>query len=98
MGSWVFNDCCREEFHGVVFSIEKIHRDGRQQVKGGSNQPSAKQLQLRVGVKPTLADCLDGLMVLYDMHRSEYGAFSMSWKIYDISLCLCFCFYNRQRR
>ncbi|XP_050267937.1 uncharacterized protein At5g43822 isoform X1 [Quercus robur] len=61
-----------EEFHGIVFSIEKIHRDGRQQVKGGSNQPSAKQLQLRVGVKPTLADCLDGLMVLYDMHHSEY--------------------------
>ncbi|KAM3711038.1 hypothetical protein ACB098_01G079300 [Castanea mollissima] len=61
-----------EEFHGIVFSIEKIHRDGRQQVKGGSNQPSAKQLQLRVGVKPTLADCLDGLMVLYGMHHSEY--------------------------
>lgn len=99
MGLWVFNDCCREEFHGIVFSIEKIHRDGRQQVKGGSNQPSAKQLQLRVGVKPTLADCLDGLMVLYDMHHSEYGAFSMSGKsmIFPYA-CVFLVFYNHQRR
>ena len=61
MGLWVFNDCCSEEFHGIVFSIEKIHRDGRQQVKGGSNQPSAKQLQLRVGVNPLLLIAWMGL-------------------------------------
>ncbi|KAE8126044.1 hypothetical protein FH972_020797 [Carpinus fangiana] len=61
-----------EEFHGIVLSIEKIHRDGRQQIKGGSSKPSAKQLQQRVGIKPSLADCLDGLMVLYDMHHLEY--------------------------
>ncbi|XP_062159455.1 uncharacterized protein At5g43822 isoform X2 [Alnus glutinosa] len=61
-----------EEFHRIVLSIEKIHGDSRQQIKGGSGKPSAKQLQQRIGIKPSLADCLDGLMVLYDMHHSEY--------------------------
>ncbi|VVA35615.1 PREDICTED: At5g43822 [Prunus dulcis] len=62
-----------EEFHGIVLSLGKIHRDGRQMVKGGgSNQLTVKQLQQRVGVKPRLADCLDGLMLLQDMHCSEY--------------------------
>ncbi|XP_041017817.1 uncharacterized protein At5g43822 isoform X3 [Juglans microcarpa x Juglans regia] len=61
-----------EEFHGIVFSIEKIHRDSKQQIKGGSSKPNAKQLQQRVGIKPSLVDCLDGLLVLYDMHNSEY--------------------------
>lgn len=57
-----------EEFRGVVSSIEKIHRDGRQLVRGVSTQ----QLQQRVGVKPTLADCLSGLERLHEMHNSEY--------------------------
>ncbi|XP_009355348.1 uncharacterized protein At5g43822 isoform X1 [Pyrus x bretschneideri] len=62
-----------EEFHVIVLSLGKIHRDGRQMVKGGgSSQLSVKQLQQRVGVKPSLADCLDGLMLLQDMHCSEY--------------------------
>ncbi|KAI3424027.1 uncharacterized protein J3R85_010679 [Psidium guajava] len=61
-----------EEFHGVVMSLEKIHRDSKQLVKGGSGQLSVKHLQQRVGVKPCLQDCLDGLMILYEMHRSEY--------------------------
>ncbi|KAI6688493.1 hypothetical protein NL676_025321 [Syzygium grande] len=61
-----------EEFHGVVMSLEKIHRDGKQLVQGGSWQPSVKHLQQRVGVKPCLQDCLDGLMILYEMHCSEY--------------------------
>lgn len=61
-----------EEFHGIVVSLEKILRDGKQLVKGGSMQPTMKQMQLRVGVKPCLADCLDGLRLLYEMHRSEY--------------------------
>ncbi|XP_056177253.1 uncharacterized protein At5g43822 isoform X2 [Syzygium oleosum] len=60
-----------EEFHGVVMSLEKIHRDGKQLVKGGSRQPSVKHLQQRVGVKPCLQDCLDGLMILYEMHCSD---------------------------
>ncbi|XP_044495637.1 uncharacterized protein At5g43822-like isoform X1 [Mangifera indica] len=61
-----------EEFQGIVLSIEKLYRDGRQLVKGGSNQLTVKQLQQRVGVKPCLADCLDGLMILHDMHYSEF--------------------------
>lgn len=68
---------CREEFHAVVISLEKIVRDGRQLVKGGGSiQPKVAQLQQRIGIKPSLADCLEGLVQLHDMHRSEYGCFS----------------------
>lgn len=63
----------RAEFHGVVLSLGKIHRDGKQMMKGGSGQPSLKRMKQRVGVKPSLADCLDGLMLLHEMHHSEYG-------------------------
>lgn len=54
-------------------SLERIVRDGRQLVKGGSLQPKIGQLQQRIGVKPSLADCLEGLTQLHDMHQSEYG-------------------------
>ncbi|KAL6183856.1 hypothetical protein ACLB2K_045266 [Fragaria x ananassa] len=60
-----------EQFHGIVLSLGRIHRDGRQMIKGGSSQLSFKQLQQRVGVKPSLADCVDGLMLLQDMHCSD---------------------------
>ena len=62
----------RKEFHGIVLSLEKIVRDGRQLVKGGSVKLTMKQLQQRIGVKPSLADCLDGLSLLHEMHQSEY--------------------------
>ena len=62
----------RGEFHGIVFSLEKILRDSWQLVKGGSIQVTPKQLQQRIGIKPCLADCLDGLRLLYEMHQSEY--------------------------
>lgn len=61
-----------EEFHQVVLYLEKIYREGKQLAKSGSNQPSKKQLNLRIGVKPCLADCLDGLKLLHEMHHSEY--------------------------
>ncbi|GFP84781.1 uncharacterized protein at5g43822 [Phtheirospermum japonicum] len=61
-----------DEFHGVVFSIHKIVRDSKQLVKVGSSQLPAKQLKQHVGIKPTLAYCLDGLRLLEEMHRSEY--------------------------
>ncbi|KAM7513979.1 hypothetical protein LguiA_003562 [Lonicera macranthoides] len=61
-----------EDFRAVVLSLEKIHRDGRQLVKRGSNQPTTKQLQQRIGIKPTLADCLEGLRLLHEMHQAEY--------------------------
>ncbi|GLU20260.1 hypothetical protein SLE2022_364700 [Rubroshorea leprosula] len=61
-----------EEFHCIVLSLEKIQRQGKQLVKGGSNQPTKKQLELKIGVKPSLAGCLDGLVLLHEMHHSEY--------------------------
>ncbi|XP_052195143.1 uncharacterized protein At5g43822 isoform X2 [Diospyros lotus] len=60
------------EFHGIVFSLEKILQDSRQLVKGGSTQVTPKQLHQQIGIKPCLADCLDGLRLLYEMHQSEY--------------------------
>ncbi|CAN4118857.1 unnamed protein product [Withania somnifera] len=38
----------------------------------GSVQITVKQLQQRVGIKPCIADCLDGLSLLAEMHQSEY--------------------------
>ncbi|KAF5953567.1 hypothetical protein HYC85_006423 [Camellia sinensis] len=67
----------REEFHGIVFFLNKILRDGRQLVKAGSIQAAPKQLQQRIGIKPSLADCLDGLSLIYEMHQSEYGNYSL---------------------
>lgn len=61
-----------EEFHGVVQFLEKSLRDGRQLIKGGSAHVTPKKLQQRIGIKPSLADCLDGLNLLYEMHHSEY--------------------------
>nr|XP_009760527.1 PREDICTED: uncharacterized protein At5g43822 [Nicotiana sylvestris]XP_009760528.1 PREDICTED: uncharacterized protein At5g43822 [Nicotiana sylvestris]XP_009760529.1 PREDICTED: uncharacterized protein At5g43822 [Nicotiana sylvestris]XP_009760530.1 PREDICTED: uncharacterized protein At5g43822 [Nicotiana sylvestris]XP_009760531.1 PREDICTED: uncharacterized protein At5g43822 [Nicotiana sylvestris]XP_009760532.1 PREDICTED: uncharacterized protein At5g43822 [Nicotiana sylvestris]XP_009760533.1 PR len=61
-----------ENFRSVVLSLEKMVRDGRQLVKGGYTQVTVKQLQQRVGVKPSIADCLDGLKLLCEMHQSEY--------------------------
>ncbi|XP_027357700.1 uncharacterized protein At5g43822 [Abrus precatorius] len=61
-----------EEFHCIVLSLEKIHRDGRQLVKGGSSRLTMKQLQQQVGIKPRLIDCLDGLMFLHEIYNSEY--------------------------
>ncbi|KAL6493282.1 hypothetical protein OROGR_033041 [Orobanche gracilis] len=60
-----------EEIYGVVSSIEKIVRHSKQLVKVGSSQLSAKQLKQQVGIKPTLAYCLDGLRLLEEMHQSE---------------------------
>ncbi|XP_043718995.1 uncharacterized protein At5g43822 isoform X1 [Telopea speciosissima] len=61
-----------EEFHGIVVSLEKILRDGRQQVKGGSMSPGTNQMQLRIGIRPSLADCLEGLRLIHEMYHSEY--------------------------
>ena len=60
----------REEFRLIVLSLEKMHRDGKQLVNQGSAN-SKKKLRQRIGVKPCLEDCLDGLMRLHDMHQSE---------------------------
>ncbi|XP_010671271.2 uncharacterized protein At5g43822 isoform X1 [Beta vulgaris subsp. vulgaris] len=61
-----------EEFHKIVLSLEKMVRDSKQLLGGGSRQPSTKQLQQRMGIKPSISDCLDGLVILQEMHKSEY--------------------------
>ncbi|KAL8456928.1 hypothetical protein ACS0TY_034960 [Phlomoides rotata] len=61
-----------EEFHGIVSSLEKVVRDSRQLIKVGSTQQTVKQLKQRIGIKPTLANCLDGIKLLQEMHQSEY--------------------------
>ncbi|GAV76695.1 hypothetical protein CFOL_v3_20168 [Cephalotus follicularis] len=60
------------DFHVIVLSLEKICRDSKQLVKGGSSQPTMKQMQQRIGVKPSLQACVNGLMLLHEMHHSEY--------------------------
>ncbi|XP_074320381.1 uncharacterized protein At5g43822 [Silene latifolia] len=61
-----------EEFHGIVLFLEKMVRDSKQQMRGGSHRLSTKQLQQRIGVKPSVSDCLEGLATLQEMHSSEY--------------------------
>ncbi|KAK6249613.1 hypothetical protein SCA6_003618 [Theobroma cacao] len=61
-----------EEFRAVVLSLDKLQRDGKQLAQGGSNQMNRKQLQQRIGVKPSLTNCMDGLMLLHEMHLAEY--------------------------
>lgn len=61
----------REEFRGVVSSLEKAVRDGKQLVEMGSTRLTSEQLKQRIGIKPTLADCLEGLRILAEMHQSE---------------------------
>ncbi|ESQ44629.1 hypothetical protein EUTSA_v10003275mg [Eutrema salsugineum] len=58
-----------EEFRGCVLTFEKLHRDGSQTLK---MELSKKRAEERIGVKPCIADCLEGLSLLYDMHQSEY--------------------------
>lgn len=61
-----------EEFRQVVLYLEKIQREGKQLAIRSSNQATKKQLNVRTGIKPSLADCLDGLKLLHEMHHSEY--------------------------
>lgn len=61
-----------EEFRLVVLSLEKVHRDAIQLVKWSSKQEIKKRLQHKIGLKPSLGDCLEGLKLLHEMHLSEY--------------------------
>ncbi|KAJ0616993.1 putative casein Kinase 2 substrate [Helianthus annuus] len=61
-----------EELNIIILSLAKTYRDAKQQLKGGSIQFSTKQLNYRIGVKPSIADCLEGLRLLHEMHQSEY--------------------------
>ncbi|CAH2046565.1 unnamed protein product [Thlaspi arvense] len=58
-----------EEFKGCVLTFEKLRRDGSQSLKV---ETSKKRVKERIGVKPCIADCLEGLSLLYEMHQAEY--------------------------
>ncbi|MFS7916161.1 putative casein Kinase 2 substrate [Helianthus anomalus] len=61
-----------DELNIIILSLAKTYRDATQQLKGGSIQFSTKQLSYRLGVKPSIADCLEGLRLLHEMYQSEY--------------------------
>lgn len=61
-----------DEFNKVVKSLKKIWQDGCHLLKGETQQPTLQQMQMRVGLRPSLSDCLDGLKAIYEMHLSEY--------------------------
>ncbi|CAI9116515.1 OLC1v1017685C7 [Oldenlandia corymbosa var. corymbosa] len=83
-----------EDFCGVCTTLEKMARDGAQLIKGGSSISSAKQQQQGVGIKPSVAVCLDGLRLLSEMHRSEYHLkVSVVAALGKVALNLC-CFYT----
>ncbi|KAK1261458.1 hypothetical protein QJS04_geneDACA008671 [Acorus gramineus] len=72
------------EFHGIVICFEKLIRDGNQLLKGGTTL-SDRQMQLRIGLLPSLTYCLEGLKNIYEMHHSEYSLKSsvisaLTWK------------------
>jgi hypothetical protein len=60
----------REEFSGLAKGFSKALLNTKQMVRGGSVL-TTKQMQLQVGILPTIADCLDGLQKLSDMHQAE---------------------------
>ncbi|CAM6115991.1 unnamed protein product [Calypogeia fissa] len=60
------------ELKRVRNSLEKLWRDGQQLVRAEKNL-TPKQLQQRVGPRPSLQDCTDGLYSLYQMHCDEYN-------------------------
>jgi len=59
-----------EKLNGVARALNKALRDTKQMVRGGSAL-TLKQIQLEVGILPTIAECLDGLRTLCEMHQAE---------------------------
>ncbi|XP_062206043.1 uncharacterized protein At5g43822 isoform X2 [Phragmites australis] len=73
-----------EEFNGIVKALNKALRNTTQMVKGGSSL-TTKQMQLQVGILPTVAECLDGLRTFCEMHQDEFALKSsiisfLTWK------------------
>jgi hypothetical protein len=60
---------CRAEMEKIVKQFEKLSRDGFQLLK--AEKATVKQAEQRVGPRPSLNDCVEGLQNLYIMHRDE---------------------------
>ncbi|CAM6104064.1 unnamed protein product [Calypogeia fissa] len=60
------------ELKRVRNSLEKIWCDGQQLLRA-EKQLTPQQQHQRVGPRPSLQDCLDGLFSIYEMHRDEYN-------------------------
>ncbi|PIA46704.1 hypothetical protein AQUCO_01500323v1 [Aquilegia coerulea] len=61
-----------QEFHAIDMSFEKILRDGKHLANGASRPLTEIQKQQRIGIQPSIADCIEGLEKIYGMHHSEY--------------------------
>uniref|UniRef100_A0A0A9DA37 Uncharacterized protein n=1 Tax=Arundo donax TaxID=35708 RepID=A0A0A9DA37_ARUDO len=73
-----------EKFNDIAKALSKALRDTNQMVRGGSAL-TAKQMQLQVGILPTIAECLNGLRTLCEMHQAEFALKSsiislLTWK------------------
>lgn len=73
-----------EKFNDVVKALNKALRDTKQMVRGGSAL-TTKQMQLQVGILPSIAECLDGFQTLCEMHHDEFTLKSsaislLTWK------------------
>ncbi|XP_022735893.1 uncharacterized protein At5g43822-like isoform X4 [Durio zibethinus] len=60
-----------DDFRSIVLSLEKLQHDGKQLAKGSSNKMNRKQLQHRIGIKPSLTNCIDGLVLLHEMFLAD---------------------------
>ncbi|CAA7399591.1 unnamed protein product [Spirodela intermedia] len=58
-----------KQFQSIVVSLDKISKDGSQLSKSESTPSSCR---MKIGIKPSLAECVEGLKMIHEMHQSEY--------------------------
>ncbi|XP_078439774.1 pentatricopeptide repeat (PPR) superfamily protein [Wolffia australiana] len=58
-----------KQFESVVASLDKISKDACQLSRSESTPISC---QIKIGIKPSLADCVEGLKTIHEMYQSEY--------------------------
>ncbi|KAE8076945.1 hypothetical protein FH972_015562 [Carpinus fangiana] len=60
------------EFHEVVCTIGRVYEESRLEIEACLSELGAEQVHQPIGIKPNLTERLDKLLVLYNMHKSEY--------------------------